>query len=160
MLGDPFIHALVAAADQEELLETGELPSDELVEEAALGGEQDDAAVGGALGPDGFDGGEDGFGLEDHALAAAEGAVVHSAVAVVGPIAEVVDEDADEAGLAGACEDAAVEGAAEELGEDGEDVEGHGRLRSSKPSGKSTRMRRAWGLISGQRERAKGMRIS
>ncbi len=38
---------------------------------------------------------EDGFGLEDHAFAAAEGPVVDGAVAVVGKGAEVVGADVD-----------------------------------------------------------------
>ena len=47
---------------------------------------------------EGFDGFEDGLGLEDHAFAAAEGAVVDGAMAVVGEGAQVVGGDGDLAG--------------------------------------------------------------
>src|SRR6185369_17951259 len=45
----------------------------------------------------------------------------------------------------------------EELGEDRQDMKDHGRLMSFNPSGNSTTMRRAAGLISTQMERENGI---
>ena len=42
-----------------------------------------------------FDAVKDGLGLDDHAFAAAEGTVVHGAMAVVGEVAQVVGGDVD-----------------------------------------------------------------
>jgi hypothetical protein len=72
-----------------------------------------------------LDGGEERLGLKHHAFTAAEGAVVHGAVAVVRERAEVVDADFDQAGVLRAAQDAVVERAAEEVGEDGDEVEAH-----------------------------------
>ncbi len=74
----------------------------------------------------GFQAGEDGLRLEDHAFAAAEGPVVDGAVAVVGEGAKVVRADGDLAELDGPAEDAVGEGTGEEVGKDGEDVDLHG----------------------------------
>jgi hypothetical protein len=60
---------------------------------------------------------EDGLGLEDHAFAAAERAVVDGAMAVVGEVAQVVGGDLDCAGGDGPAEDSVVERAREEAGE-------------------------------------------
>ena len=84
---------------------------DGLGEGPTLGGEQDDGFAGGVAGgffgdAEGFEAVPDGLGLEDHAFAAAEGAVVYGAVAVVREGAEVVGVDLDEAGGDGAAEDA------------------------------------------------------
>ena len=77
----------------------------------------------------------DGLGLEDHTLAAAEGAVVYGAVPVVGEGAEVVDVRGGKVCAEGSGDDAMAEDSlgvgagggdrAEELREDGEDVEAH-----------------------------------
>ena len=77
-----------------------------LRESLALRGEKDDGLAGEIAGgfrcdAEFFEGAlEDGLRQEDHAFAAAEGTVVHGAVAVVGPVAEVVgvDEDRPEGG--------------------------------------------------------------
>ena len=97
-----------------------------------------------------FDAVKDGLGLEDHAFAAAEGTVVHGAMAVVGEVAQVVGGDVDRAAGDGPAQDSVVERAGEEVGEDGEDVEAHGhfsgaarlgwRLSSARPSGRAMRM--------------------
>ena len=78
------------------------------------------------LGPDAFHGFEDGRGFEQHAFAAAEGPIVDGAMPVVRPGAEVVDVDLDQAGFGGFGDDAVLEGALKEVGEDGEDAEDHG----------------------------------
>jgi hypothetical protein len=134
VLGDALVDALVAAADEDDAVAGGEAAGVGLGELAALGREQDDAGGGGAGGSggdgEGFEALEDGLGLEDHAFAAAEGAVVDGAVTVVGEAAEVVDIDLGDAGAEGARDDAVAQdagagGGAEEFGEDGEEVEEH-----------------------------------
>lgn len=129
MFGDAFVHAFVAAADQQEFVELCVGSGGGLFELAALGGEEHDAAAGIALrtaGEDGFDGFKDGFALQEHAFPAPERSVVDGAMAVVGPVAEVVELDVEEAGFTGSVNDAMVERAAEEVREDGENVEGQG----------------------------------
>src|SRR5262249_21868005 len=78
--------------------------------------------------PDGFDGFKDRLSLEQHALGSTEGAVVDGAMAIVGPGAEGVDQDVDLPCLAGFLDDAVVEGATEEVGEDGDNVKFHAWL--------------------------------
>ena len=153
-LGDALVDAFVAAADEDDAIEGGETAGGGLGEALALGGEEEDGlpgvgvggrvGVGGALGFGGegerLEAVVDGLGFEDHAFAAAEGAVVDGAVAVVCEGAEVVGVDAGEAGAEGSLEDAVTEdalagevvggraaggGVAEEVGEDREDVEAH-----------------------------------
>ena len=90
-----------------------------------------------------------GWGLKAHAFAAAEGTVVHGAMAVVGEVAQVVGGDVARAAGDGPAQDSVVERAGEEVGEDGEDVEAHGhfsgaarlgwRLSSARPSGRAMR---------------------
>jgi len=129
-LGDAFVDAFVTAADEDDAGECGEAAGGRLGEALALGGEEDDGFVGGVAGffggdGEGFEAVEDGLGLEDHALAAAEGTVVDGAVAVVGEGAEVVGVGLCDAGAKGAGDDAVGERAGEEAGKDGEDVEAH-----------------------------------
>jgi hypothetical protein len=70
------------------------------------------------------------LGLEDHAFATTEGTVIHCAVAIVGECSEIMDLGAGEAGSERSryyamTQDALVGEGAEELREDGEDVELH-----------------------------------
>ncbi len=127
MLGYTFVDTFVAAADEEEFVELSVVAGEGLVEFAALGREEDDAAVRISELPAGEDplhGFKDRLAFEEHAFPAPERAVVDGAVAVVGPIAEVVDFDIEETVAAGAGDDAVVDRAGEEAGEDREDVEG------------------------------------
>ena len=87
---------------------------DSLGEGTSLGGEQDDGLfcrVAGVLRRDaeGLEAVVDRPGFEHHAFAAAKGAVVDSAVPVVGEGAEVVGADIDEIGGDGALENAVIE---------------------------------------------------
>ncbi len=129
---DALVDALIAAADEDKAVEAGELAGGGLGEGRALGGEQDDLLAGGVacgFGGDGegFDSLGEGFGLENHALAAAKGAVVDGAVAVVGEAAKVVDVDGDQPSGDGPAEDAMAEDGGEKVGENGDQIEAHGR---------------------------------
>src|SRR5829696_19017 len=120
---DPLVDALVAAAAQDQPGLGGQPLGDPVVEAAAVGGEQDHP--GRALGPQVVEGVEPGAGRHDHAGAAAEGGVVDTAVAVGGPVAQVVQADLDKAPLPRLAEQAGGQGRGEEPGEDGDDVDQH-----------------------------------
>ena len=126
---DALVDALVAATDEDDAVEVRELAGDGLGEGAALGAEEDDAGAGGAFGlgwdAEGGEGLGQRLGLEDHALAAAEGAVIHGAVAVMGEGAQVVRREFDVPLGQSAAEDSVFEEAGEEGGEDGDNVEPH-----------------------------------
>src|SRR5579863_4029919 len=125
MLGHTFIHALIAATDQEELVKLAEPARGLLIEALALSREQHQALLGGSLGPDAFHGFKNGRRLQQHAFAAAEGTVVDGAVTVVRPVPEIVDLDLDKAGSRRVGHYAVFEGTVEEVGEDGQDAESH-----------------------------------
>jgi len=125
VLGHALVYAFVAATNQEKFIVATQAPSRFLRKALALGREQDDALVWLALGPDAFHGVEDGRWFEQHALAAAERAIVDGTMTVMRPGAEVVDVDLEQAEFGGLGDDAILEGALEEVGEDGEDAEGH-----------------------------------
>jgi hypothetical protein len=133
-LADALVDAFVAAADEDDAVELAEPAGDGLGEALALRGEQDDglAGCGGVGEAIGFGGDaerlealEDGLGLEDHAFAAAEGAVVDGAMAIMGEGAEVVGVGLCLTLAECTLEDAVIEGATEELGKDSDDVEAH-----------------------------------
>src|SRR5512132_4634100 len=130
---DAFVDALVAAAAQDQAGLGGQAPGDPVVEAAAVGGEQHDP--GRAIGlqvVECVEGVEPGAGGHDHAGAAAEGGVVDAAVAVGGPVAQVVQADLDQAALPRLAEQAGGQGRGEEPGEDGDDVDQHGYSSGSR----------------------------
>lgn len=156
---DAFVDAFVAATDEYDAVERCEPAGDGLGKGRALCGEQDNGfttsvAVGFWGDAEGFDGFGKRFGLEDHAFAAAEGAIVNRAVTVVGEVAKIVAVDGDEAVGNGAAHDTVSEDAGKEFREDSDDIEAHdgaysvlaflaeGTLMSSKPSGR--RMSTRW----------------
>ena len=129
-LGDTFVDAFVTAADKDDTFERGEAARGGLRETLALRGEKDHGlacSVACGFGGDAerLDALKDGLRLEDHALATAEGAVVNGAMAVVGPVAEVMGVDRRKAGAQRALEDAVAERALEEAGKEGDEVEAH-----------------------------------
>ena len=77
------------------------------------------------LGGEGLDGLEDGGGLHEHALTAAEGRVVDRAVAVMGPVAQVVRGKVEDAGPLGPAHDGGVQVGSKDLRKDGERLEPH-----------------------------------
>src|SRR4030095_3144596 len=103
MFGDAFIDAFVAPAKEKDAVELRVAAGGFLGEALAGGGEQDDGGVGVERWPGGgvangmaeerFDCFEEWFGLEDHAFAAAKGAIVDGAMAVFGEFAQILDED-------------------------------------------------------------------
>src|SRR5581483_2287640 len=129
---DSLIHALVAAANQRHTLQSGQLLGHALVKALALGGKQHHRFPGDS-GQARFPGRDrlcfqtlkDRFRLQNHALAAAEGTVVHSAVAVVGEVAQVNHLDLHQTSLAGAPKDAMLQRPAKEVGKNGYDLELH-----------------------------------
>ena len=74
---------------------------------------------------DGVQGCGDGFGLEHHAFAAAEGSVIDRAVTVVGKGAQIVDAYLDETLGERTAQDAVFKDAREEAGKDGDDLKAH-----------------------------------
>ena len=157
MFGDPLVHAFVTPADQQEFIVGREFACNLLCEFVPLGREQDYFPLWRTFRPDGFDRIEDWFGLQHHAFAAAERAVVYCAVQIVGPLAQVVYLELERTELGGAGDDAVFERAIEEIRKDCEKVKLHAGLaggifvgafagvlattsRFSSPSGKSTRM--------------------
>ncbi len=92
---DAFVDALVASADEDHAIGLDELGGDGLGEGAALRGKEDDGLARGVAGGAGCEGerieaSEDGFRLEDHAFAAAEGPVVDGAMPIVSEAAEIM----------------------------------------------------------------------
>jgi hypothetical protein len=92
--------------------------------------EQDDGLAGGlAVGfwsdLERLDAVEDGFGLEHHAFAASEGAVVDGAVTVMREAAEVVDVRFREAFTEGTRDDSELKWTNKEVRKDGDDIEAH-----------------------------------
>ena len=86
VVGHALVDALIVAAEEDEMLRLGILPGDGLPELPSLGREEDH------LGPGTAEFGEcrrDRLDLHDHAGASAVGCVVHRAVAVVRPAAEI-----------------------------------------------------------------------
>ena len=65
------------------------------------------------------------LGLQHHAFAAAEGAVVDGAMAVVGEVAQIVDAHLDQSFGQRAAQNAVLEDAGEEAGKDGDDLKAH-----------------------------------
>ena len=98
-----------------------EVFDDAVVDAFVVAGDEDEATGG-----EGFDGGEEGFGFEDHAGAATGGGVIDLAVFAEAVVAEVVDVEVERALLLGAAHHAEAQGDADEIGEEGDDVDAHG----------------------------------
>lgn len=119
---DAVVDAFVVAGDEDEVVGGGEVLGGGLAEALSGWAGDDDAATGG----EGFDGGEEGFGFEDHAGAATGGGVIDLAVFAEAVVAEVVDVEVERALLLGAAHHAEAQGDADEIGEEGDDVDAHG----------------------------------
>jgi hypothetical protein len=119
---DAVVNAFVVAGDEDEVVGGGEILGGGLVEAFASRAGDDEAATGG----EGFDGCEERFGFEDHAGTAAGGGVIDLAVFADAVVAEVVDVEVEGALLLGAAHHAEAQGDADEIGEEGDDVDAHG----------------------------------
>ncbi len=108
---------------------------DHLLREFAAGrGEHDQVAglVGELL--HGFDAIDHRLDFEQHAGAAAVGAIVDGFVFIFGPVADVVQIDLHQAVLDGQLQQALAQVAGEDFREEGEDVETHGGQRQKAKS--------------------------
>src|ERR1019366_5472642 len=151
------IHALVAAADQQQPGLPAQPVGHALVEEPALRRKQHDLLARPAFRPDRFHRLEDRFRLEHHALTPAERTIIHGLVPVRSPVPQIVDADLDQARIAGTFHHAMRKRPLEKLREDRQQMENHGRFKSFNPSGNSTAIRFASKSISTQIARAKGI---
>jgi hypothetical protein len=121
--GHPGVDPFVPTTEQAEALAGREVPGQGLVEPTATRAEEEQ-------GPGrvhGLDAGEHGLGHEDHARSAPERRVVHRPVRVPGLRAEVVGPHVEQAVPSRLAEQAGLREAVDQVGEDGEDVDAHGR---------------------------------
>src|SRR5216683_482057 len=118
---DPLIDALIASADQVEVIVAGKLAYQPLVEQFALRREQDHWPFAGAR-PHRF---EDRLRLQHHPGTAAIGDIVDLPVAVVGVFAQVMDAQGYEPGGEPPSSHAAVQRTREHLGKEGQDLDDH-----------------------------------
>ena len=125
VLDEALVDPFVAAGHEDEARMGGELAHEGVVETLALGRKVDDVAGGIGLRLRGLEGGIQHVDLHHHAVPAAEGLVVDGAVAVGGVLADIVEVEVEEAGIAGALDDGDVERPGKRLGEEGEDVDPH-----------------------------------
>lgn len=121
------VHALIAAANHNQVAVGCQLLHERLLEGAALWSEHD---YGGGIVEDGIrfkfaDGIENRFRFHDHAVSAAEWVVIHGAALVMGMAANVVDINTDEVILDGAPNDAFRHRTVEHVGENGKHMKTH-----------------------------------
>ena len=178
VLGDTGVYALVTAACEDDLVGPGEILGGPLGEGVSGGGGDDEDPT--ALrrsarrrGQDGVEGLAPHVGLHHHSGATAQRGVVNGAVAVVGPLAKIVNVQVDESGVSGLADERKVQ-CPQIVGEDRDDVEAqraggrrgwgltHRRSSSALPTpgksppGGSTVMVPASGSISGTSASTKG----
>ena len=122
VVDDALVDALVASAGEDEVRLLGELAREGLGEALAGRRGHDEHRI---LRQHLVERRAPRLGLHDHAGAAAVGRVVHGAVAVVRPVAEVVHPQIQDAALARLADERDVEHI-EEGGEDRHDVDAHG----------------------------------
>ena len=128
------VDAFIVAAEKNEVGFLGEFAGDGVGKFAPLRCEEDHFGCGG---PDFSKREVDGLDLHDHSWSAAVGCVIHRAVAVFGPFAEVHRFERGEVFFLCPLENALRKNASADIGEDGEDLNFHrwsGRLRVGFPS--------------------------
>ena len=137
---DPMVDPLVAATQQAEPVEPGQLVGESLIERSPAGPEQEQRARRSRR----LDRVEDRLGLHDHARASPERSVVDGAVHVARVLADVVTTQVEQTRTAGLAQQALAAEHVDEAGEQGEHVDPHRRdprqPRSNRPSGTSTVM--------------------
>ena len=129
-LADPLVDALVVARDEDEARREREPVGERLRERLAVGREEDDLVDRLALGlgrlEERLDAGEERLGPEHHAALAAVRLVVDLPVVAHRPVPQAVDADLHEALVLRAPQDRVLERAPDQLGEDGDEGDGHG----------------------------------
>src|SRR5215203_1563007 len=158
------VHALVARADEDELLGAGQVMRDCLLKRHSTGIEQD---PGRRRQRYRVQRGGDRLGTHDHPGATAVRVVIHAAVAPKAPLAKIMRVQLSETALDGPTRDACAKRTREKLGKDRDDIDAqrHGRISFSagfvSPSASaSTTMRFSAGLSSLTTSPTAGMRIS
>ena len=122
---DAGVNALVVAADEHEAQFGCQLQREVVVENAPERGQQNDWAALRRHLDDRLGRLEDGLGFEDHARAPAVGVVVSDLVASLGPLADIVGVNGNDAGLDGPLDDGLIEGAAKHGWKESEDIDAH-----------------------------------
>lgn len=120
---DPFVDALVVAADEDDVFFGGETFGDGLGEEVTAGVGEDDSGV--FVSREAAEGGGNEIHFEDHSGASSVGRVVHSAVLIGGEIAGVGAAVVDVTGFRGAAGDAVIESPFDHFGKERHDVNAH-----------------------------------
>ena len=119
VVGDALVDAFVVAAKEDEIFFESEFTGDGIGKFAALGREENGMGFWRA---DVCEGEVDRFDFHHHAGSAAVGSIIHRAVPVARPIAEVHRFEAGEVFFDGAFEDALGKNAAADFGEDRENL--------------------------------------
>jgi len=110
------VDALIAAADDQQVRECGQLAGHGLVKDTAGWGHEHNSSVGVGEGRSCF---EDGLGFEKHSRSAAEWAVIHRVMSVASIRPQVMNLKTESTGFAGSPDDAIIQRAGEDGGEKG-----------------------------------------
>jgi hypothetical protein len=121
MLAHAGVHPLVVPADENQVRLLRQLVCQRLGVESALRLQQDDARVGGGLA--GFDGFEDGFGLQHQSRAAAVGLVVGLFVLALREVAQLQGANLHQSPLPRAPDDAITNARFNHLWEQRDDID-------------------------------------
>jgi hypothetical protein len=95
-------------AEKDKTVELGIFNGARLAEDFASGGKKYDAAWGAVHGLNGFDSAKDRFAFEEHAGAAAVRLLIDGVMFVQSVVAQLVKDDAHEAAVLGAAQDAVL----------------------------------------------------
>src|ERR1041385_6985135 len=158
MLGHALVDTFISAADQQDLIQLRIRPRRRLIELAALRRHQNNLLPRRFRRPDRFHRFKERPRFEQHAFTAAKRPVIHGAMPIVRPIAQIVYRDLDQTVFPRALNDAVLERPPEKFREDRQHVKFQGS--SNNPSGSTTRICFDSMSISRQNAFANGIRIS
>src|SRR5438128_7444188 len=137
MSGHAFVHAFVAATNQDEAILQREAARRLLRETFSGGGKKNDGGlfarriclrgIADGMAEKRFDGFKKRLGLEDHAFAAAEGTIINGFVAVFGELAQILNMNVDKTSFAGAANDSVIERAGKEFRKNSDEIEAHAK---------------------------------
>jgi hypothetical protein len=125
MPGHPLIHSLIAATEQQQIIQTGELTRQRLAETRSLRRKQDDFLPPTTLRQNGFHCFEHWLRLEQHPLAAAKRPIINRTMTIVCPVSQIVYMNFQQVAEICARNDSVLERRGEEFGENRDDVEAH-----------------------------------